>query len=175
MRRTEDRPAQFLACFAGWCKHFRAPAVELFGEPREDRCLIRATPEWLAWIEANSQGPERCLQIWDHGISRHNPLESLYPSAVTGWRGTRPFAAIQVIHHSPFHFPAEAWPLLPPEFIEIDFDLSNPGRGLLPAAGHAAEWLWLRLPRLIGRPTRTTSPRRIARMLRRAGINVERI
>ena len=177
MRRTEDRPAQLLKCFAGWREHFRAPAVELYDEPganpsREDRCLIRATGEWLEWLEANSQGPYPCLWRWNHGIARHNPLESLYPSAVTGWRGTRPFAAIQIIHHSPFHLPGETWPLLP-EVLEVDFDLSNPGRGLLPAVGHAAEWLWLRLPRLIRRPTRKTNPYRIARLMRRAGIDVE--
>jgi hypothetical protein len=171
MRRTKDKLAQFLACFEGWCKHFRAPAVELYDEPgahpsREDRCLIRATGEWLEWLEANSQGPYPCIQTWDHGIGQHNPLDLEDETAMQGWRGTRTLAAIQIILHGP------------PEkfiFLEVDFDLANPGRGLLPLIGHGVEWLWLRLPRLIRRPTRKTNPYRIARMLRRAGITVERV
>ena len=162
--RTE---LQFLACFHGWRKHFRAPPIDLFGKPREDRCLIRATHEWTDWVEANSHGPFRCLAPWNRSIAAHKPLGGPAVTAAFGWRGTRVFGAIQIIqHHTQFD-----------DYLEIDFDLSNPGRGFAPAVGHAAEWLWLRRSRIRGwsRAPHKTNPYRIARMMRRDGIEVERI
>lgn len=171
MKCKRDKPAQFLACFEGWCRHFRAPPVQLYDEAganpaREDRCLIRATGDWVQWLDANSQGLYRCLQPWDLGIARHNPLGLDSRTALQGWRGTRPFAAIQIILHGP-----------PERFIvlEIDFDELNAAGGLLPLIGHGLEWAWYRLPQLIGRPQRRTNPYRIARMLRRRGVPVERV
>ncbi len=171
MKPRRDKPAQFLACFQGWCEHFREPLVELYDEPgarpaRDDRCLIRATSEWIDWIDANSHGYGRCLQNWNLGIHRHNPLELDDPTAMQGWRGTRPFAAIQIILHGP------------PErsiFLEIDFDEAGPGQGVLPAIWHGVEVVRLRLPRLVGLPKWKTNPRRIARMMRRDGIEVEAV
>ncbi len=171
MKRRRDKPAQFLACFQGWREHFRAPPVELYDEPgarpsREDRCLIRATGEWIDWIDAHSHGPYASIRSWNRGIHRHNPLGLEDSTAMQGWRGTRPFAAIQIILHGP---PERS------EFFEIDFDLANPGRGVLPAVGHAVEVVWLRQSWLIGRPKRKTNPYRIARMMRRDGIEVEAV
>lgn len=155
-----------MECVRGWCKHFRAPAVKLFHAPREDRCLIQATDEWLKWIDANSQGPFACLHSWNRSIRRHNPLGLDQATAREGWRGERPFGAIQIILH---HLVGKS------EFLEIDFDEAGPGQGLLPAAWHGIEVVRLRLPRLIGRPKWKTNPYRIARLLRRSGIEVERV
>lgn len=190
MKRKRDRPAQFLACFAGWCKHFRAPSFELYDDAarilhcraarpelnpsRKDRCLIRVTGEWSEWLAANSQGPYRCLQPWGQSIKRHNPLELLHPSAMEGWRGERPFAAIQIIHHRPFQLPGETFPCLP-DFREINFDLGNPGQGALPAALHFfGEYVPHKLSAWCGHPMHT-NPYRVARWLRKAGIPVERV
>jgi len=176
MRHKKDKIEQFLACFRGWCEHFRAPPVELYDEPgaqpcREDRCLVRATPEWLEWLERNSQGASCCLQPWGHGIERHDPLNKGVTTAEDGWRGLRAFAAIQIIHHVLPNWPETKMP----PFLEIDFDLANPAGGLLPLIEHGIEWTWYRLPWLLGRPQRRTNPYLIARMLRRRGIAVERI
>ncbi len=177
MRRKKDRPAQFLACFEGWCQHFLAPPVELYDEAgvnpsREDRCLIRATPEWLQWIEANSQGPFRCLQPWDHGIIRHRPFTRARRTAVEGWKGERFFAAIQIIRHDP-QLGVEK-PILP-EALEVDFDVIGAASGSAGLGGHALEWFIQRLPRFLRRPKKRTNPYRIARMLRWRGIKVERV
>lgn len=171
MIRRKDKPAQFLACFEGWCKHFRAPPVELYDQSgahpcRGDRCLIRVAYGWLEWLEANSQGLYHCLQPWDLGIKQHNPLGMEGVTAMQGWRGARPFAAIQIILHGP------------PEkfiFLEIDFDLSNPGQGALPAALHLfGECIPHKLSAWFGHPMHT-NPYRVAKWLRKAGIAVERV
>ena len=137
MRPRRDKSVQFLECVRGWCKHFRAPAVVLFHPPRKDRCLIQALDEWLEWIDANSQGPFACLHPWGLGIRRHNPLGMDYVTAQEGWRGTRPFGAIQIILHELFSGN---------KFLELDFDEAGPGQGILPAAWHGVEVVRLRLP-----------------------------
>ncbi len=156
---------QFLACFHGWRAHIHAPPIDLFGKPREDRCLIRATHEWTEWVEANSHGPFRCLEPWSRGIAAHKPLGGPAVTAAFGWRGTRVFGAIQIIQH---HTELDS-------YLEIDFDLFSPSRGLLPLIGHSMEWSWHRVPLLWGGRKKKTSPWRIAELMRRDGIEVERV
>jgi hypothetical protein len=74
-------------------------------------------------------------------------------SAIAGWRERRARCSMQLIEHE-YGYGVAA--------LEADFDIFNPQHGLFPAIGHLVEVLW---------PGKTSSFR-IARMLRKRGIDV---
>ena len=159
MRPRKDKRAQFLAIVEAWRKAVEAPPIKLV-RSYDDRCLIEATDDWLRWLDVSP-----AVEPWKRGIARHKPFGGKAKTAIRGVRGVRVFGAVQIIVH-----------LYEGRFyLEIDFDRVNPGRGLLPAIGHAGEWLWLRRSWLRFRPKYKTDPWRIAELMRRNGIKVERV
>ncbi len=105
-----------------------------------DRLMFVWSSELIARIEELTK--QNLFAIWNfvqnHGLS-----------AIRGWRERVARCAMQVVEHR--------------MAIEIDFDLYNPGMGLLPAVGHCAEILW---------PGKT-DPFRVMAGLRKRGIPVE--
>jgi len=158
--RAERWKRQFLANFDAWCRHFRAPPVEIL-LPLPDRVLYHAGEQWVQWLNDHCWG-------WDVAIAEHNPLGASTPTAYRGWREKVPFGAAQFVLHDPA-------PPFESEWLEADFDVGNPAGGLLPLLVHAGEWAWYRLPNLIGRRTRLTNPFWIRKMLQRRGIQVEKV
>jgi len=168
--KAARRRAQTLNNFRAWCERFSAPHFTLLDERyrplRGDRLLIRATEEWLGWLTYQAQHVDGVLYTWDVAIKDHYPLRAVgidEDTAIEGWRGRRVFAAIQIIHHLYHEL----------RFLEVDFDLGNPATGLLGAVVHAGEWLYYRLPKIIGRRQIRTDPFLVAKWLRRSGIPVE--
>lgn len=159
MRPHRDSSEQFLAIFRAWRYHVGAPSIVLV-KSLADRCLIEATDDWLKWLTESSK-----VEPWKYGIARHKPFGGKAKTAKWGVRGIRIFGAAQIIVHL---YKGRL-------YLEIDFDRVNPGRGLLPALGHAGEWMWLRRSWLIFRPKYKTDPWRIARMMRRDGIKVHAV
>jgi len=159
-RRQERWKRQFLANFNAWCKYFQAPPVEVL-LPLPDRVLYHGTDEWVSWLNDFCWG-------WDVAIAEHNPLGAAKPTAYRGWRERVPFGAAQFVLHDPA-LPFES------EWLEADFDIGNPAAGLLPVLVHAAEWVWYRLPTLVGKDKRITNPFWIRKLLRRRGIEVEKV
>ncbi len=159
-RKAERWKRQFLANFDAWCRHFRAPGVEVLS-PLPDRVLYEGTRQWVAWLDSN------CLP-WDLALAEHNPSHCPSPTALRGWREEQPFGAAQFVLHRPA-------PPFRSEWLEADFDVGNPAGGLLPLLVHAGEYIWYRLPNLIGRPTRLTNPFWIRKLLRRRGIDVPKV
>ncbi|MBW2081537.1 MAG: hypothetical protein JRI39_00285 [Deltaproteobacteria bacterium] len=159
-QKQERWKRQFLANFDGWCRHFQAPPVEIL-LPLPDRALYHGTGEWISWLNDFCWG-------WDVAIAEHNPLHLPRSTAHRGWRERVPFGAAQFVLHDPA-------PPFKSEWLEVDFDIGNPAGGLVPLLVHAAEWAWYRLPMLRGESKRLTNPFWIRRILRRRGIQVEKV
>ncbi len=176
MKSKQDRIIRHWLNTEAWCRHFRAPTPEPIGhrhQPlREDRCLIAATPEWLDWLDDETEisaarrsleDPDGAVHRWTAGIGRHHPFSAIgidENTAVDGWRGNRTFAAVQIIEHQYHEVHA----------LELDFDLGSPG-DLAGTVLHGLEWAYYRLPRLVGRPQRRTNSFLVARWMRRSGID----
>jgi len=97
-------------------------------------------------------------------IKEHAPLGR--KTAFRGFREDTPFAALQtVLHIDPYYG----------FFIEADFDVGNPAEGLLPLLTHVGEFLWYRLPALIGKRIKLTNPYLIRRLLARRGIKARKV
>jgi len=122
-----------------------------------DRVLFLWTAAWQDWCDAN-------MDAASAGISAHCPWGTA--TAEEGWRERRPFFAVQVIRHCILGDLESAYG-------EADVDAGNPAMGLAPAILHGCEWLWHRVPRLIGGRKKFTGPFLVAREFRRRGWKVK--
>jgi len=148
MKLRKDKPGQFAAVFDGYHRAYNCPPCEIL-EVREDRILFRGV--WGPWLN-------RHCEPWNAMISEHEPYGR--KTAVVGWRDRYPFCSAQFILHQD--------PKLG-SYYEMDFDLGNPNGGLLPLIRHGFEYLWYRIRKS------KTNPYQVARLLRRRGLEVERV
>jgi len=160
MLRRKNKPLQLWRCVQGYCAFYDAPPPKLFDHPQamqDDRCLVECTTELYDWLYAH-------MDRWNVGIGNHKPLGGDRETARQGWRDKYVTTSLQMILHE----------LDDEFFLEVDFDRYSPAQGLAPAVAHFfAEHLWHRLPRFIRRPKRKTNPYRVAKKLRKRGIDVE--
>ena len=159
MKLRQDKPAQFLANVEAWRAAVGAPLIILI-KSSDDRCIVKARDNWLRWL---SESP--AVEPWKRGIARHKPFGGKVKTVKWGVRGIRIFGAVQIVVHL---YEGKL-------YLEIDFDLANPGRGALPAGIHVVEVVWLRRSWLVGRPKYKTDPYRIAELMRKDGIEVEAV
>lgn len=162
MKSRSPKWAQFLANVTAYLSHVEAPSYStLHVLPSGDRALLglfsRDEILWAKWLRCT------CL-AWDTGINLHQPFG--YDTATAGYRDTRAVASAQFVLHRSNHDIISSW-------IEIDFDLFNPGRGVGPAILHGIEWLRYRVPKLWqDGENDVTDPWVIRRWLIKSGIEV---
>jgi hypothetical protein len=167
----KNKREQFWNNFLAWTAHYHAPTVFPYDEPGvvwklEDRCLIRATPDWERWLDAMLVKPYSLFWPCGLGSKRHDPLNLGIVTAVRGVEEAVIRRALQGILHAPPGMP---------KLIEWDWDKWNKAGGLGPAILHGREWVEQRLPWFRRKPKRKIDSYRVAEWLERAGIKVKRI
>ena len=164
MRLRRDKrelwPLQFQANFQAWADAVGAPpwglAPHKFHPLQPDRMILQFDPDqwrerWLPFLRGNR------FETWTAAIKDHEQIEDTF--IATGWREAVPFASLQAIAH------IGGWK----RFLEVDFDIGNPGFGLVPLVVHGAEVLSHIVSKATGRP-HVTNPYRMRRLLMRRGI-----
>ena len=169
MGRRKDKSEQFWYDALAWFEHHHAPTVRPYDEPGvvwklEDRCLIRATPDWEKWLDAMSMKPYNLFWPCDLGIKQHDPLNLGVVTAVRGVEETVIRRVLQGVLHEPPGMP---------KLIEWDWDRWNKAGGLGPAILHGWEVVQQRLPWLRGKPKHKVDSYKVAEWLMRRGIKVK--
>ena len=148
-------PQQFEQNFMAWTNSVGAPtwrpAQPSLKPFRPDRIILFAstkewTEQWLPFFQSERFEP------WNLALSEH-PLP-VGATVVIGWRERVPFASLQVVAHI----------TKTGVYIEVDFDIGNPGFGLVPLLVHGAEVFSHIVSKATGRP-HVTNPYRMRRLL----------
>lgn len=167
-RRSELRARQMEENFRAWAKHIGAPPIRLLGQgypaAQEDRILFHYSKRWKNWIKSAVASGR--LYEWDFKIEDHRPLLSMgldETTAVEGWHDTKLIYSAQLVLHQWYDL----------EFLEGDFDLGNAASGLLGMVIHGTEWIVQRIPKLFGRRRIKVNPFRVAKHMRKSGIEVK--
>ena len=157
LRRNYLWALQFEQNFMAWADTVGAPpwapAPDELRPFRPDRMILRLTLEewsgqWLPFLQSERFEP------WNLALGEHPlPVDAI---AIVGWRERVPFASLQVVAH----ITRDA------VYLEVDFDIGNPGFGLVPLLIHGAEVLSHIVSKATGRP-HVTNPFRMRRLLMR--------
>lgn len=143
--------------FVFWGKMTGFPKAEIVVS-LPDRVFFEWRQEHYEWCCSN-------MEEWRMGIEQHAKQFRDSATAVDGWREPVAFGSAQIIWHRTRSGDLGEW----------DVDVGNPAFGLLPLVIHIGEFVYHRLPLLVGAAKRFVGPRVVRKLWARRGWPVDLI